>query len=83
MSEVDIYKKIYELQKELDLEKWLNEQCRKQGETYANYNDELLERINKAIEYFEYQLSQLDFEKDTMAKMLCAMALVILRGEDK
>lgn len=39
--------------------------------------------IDKAIEYFEYQLSQLDFEKDTMAKMLCAMALVILRGDDK
>ena len=39
--------------------------------------------IDKAIEYFEYQLSQLYFEKDTMAKMLCAMALVILRGEDE
>lgn len=41
------------------------------------------EIINKAIEYFKYQLEQLDFYEDTKAKMLCAMGIVILQGEDK
>lgn len=40
-------------------------------------------RNEKAIEYFKYQLEQLDFYEDTKAKMLCAMGIVILQGEDK
>ena len=49
--------------------------------------DKEIERLNnirvKAIEYFKYQLEQLDFYEDTKAKMLCAMGIVILQGKDK
>ena len=46
---------------------------------------EQLENIRKeVIEYLEYQLSQMDFEKDTKAKMLGAMTIVLLnKGSDK
>ena len=46
---------------------------------------EQLESIRKeAIEYLEYQLSQMDFEKDTKAKMLGAMTIVLLnKGDNK
>ena len=47
------------------------------------YATNLQERNEKAIEYFKYQLEQLDFYEDTKAKMLCAMGIVILQGEDK
>lgn len=40
------------------------------------------ETINKTIEYFKYQLEQLDFYKDTKSKMLCSMGIVLLKGED-
>ena len=47
--------------------------------------NEQLENIRKeAIEYLEYQLSQMDFEKDIKAKMLGAMTIVLLnKGSDK
>ena len=38
-------------------------------------------KIDKAIEYFKYQSENLDFEKDTKAKMLCAMAITILESK--
>ena len=40
-------------------------------------------KIDKAIEYFKYQLEQLDFYEDTKARILCAMAIVLLTGDDK
>lgn len=40
--------------------------------------------IRKAIEYFKYQLENLDFYEDTKAKMLCAMGITLLQnGSDK
>ena len=44
-------------------------------------NDEYKQRIDETIKYIEYQISQLDFEKDTKAKMLGAMVLVLLQGK--
>lgn len=45
---------------------------------------EELENIIKEVrEYIEYQLEHLDFEKDTKAKMLGAMVLVMLDKENK
>ena len=37
-------------------------------------------RIDKAIEYFKYQLENLDFYEDTKAKMLCAMGITLLQN---
>lgn len=42
----------------------------------------LFEQKEKAIEYFKYQLENLDFYEDTKARMLCAMGIVLLQGED-
>lgn len=39
--------------------------------------------IKEAREYIKYQLEHLDFEKDTKAKMLGAMVLVMLDKENK
>ena len=57
---------------------------------YTRYKEaeekvEQLENIRKeVIEYLEYQLSQMDFEKDTKAKMLGAMTIVLLnKGSGK
>lgn len=46
----------------------------------AKEEKELKDRIQKAIEYLEYQLTQLDFYEDTKARVLCSMAIVILKG---
>ena len=43
----------------------------------------LQQRIDKAIEYFKYQLDNLDFYEDTKAKMLCAMGITLLQEGDK
>lgn len=48
----------------------------------AKLLNEKEETINKTIEYFKYQLEQLDFYKDTKSKMLCSMGIVLLKGED-
>lgn len=41
-------------------------------------------RCEKAIEYFKYQLENLDFYEDTKAKMLCAMGITLLQnGSDE
>lgn len=37
----------------------------------------------KAIEYFKYQLDNLNFYEDTKAKMLCAMGITLLQEGDK
>lgn len=37
-------------------------------------------RIDKAIEYFKYQLENLDFYEDTKARMLCAMGITLLQN---
>lgn len=50
-------------------------------EVYKRYYD-YKSRNEKAIEYLEYQISQLDFYEDTKAKMLGSMALVLLQGSD-
>ena len=51
----------------------------KDNHEYLNNQIEQLENIRKeTIEYLEYQLSQMDFEKDTKAKMLGAMTIVLL-----
>ena len=40
-------------------------------------------RVEKTIEYFKYQLENLDFYEDTKAKMLCAMGITLLqKGSD-
>jgi hypothetical protein len=48
--------------------------------TYEEQIEELQDRIQKAIEYLEYQLTQLDFYEDTKARVLCSMLIVILKG---
>ena len=53
------------------------------NEEHRKINGELRKTINEAIEYLEYQIPQLDFEKDTKAKMLGSMVLVLLQGSDK
>lgn len=52
------------------------------NQDHQKLNGELRERINKAIEYFKYQLQYLDFEKDIKARMLCSMGIVLLQGSD-
>ena len=37
-------------------------------------------RIQKASEYFKYQLENLDFYEDTKARMLCAMGITLLQN---
>ena len=37
-------------------------------------------RCEKAIEYFKYQLENLDFYEDTKARMLCAMGITLLQN---
>lgn len=51
------------------------------NEEHRKINGELRKTINEAIEYLEYQIPQLDFEKDMKAKMLGAMVLVLLQGK--
>lgn len=53
------------------------------GIDYKNLSKQLIERIDKAIEYFKYQLDNLDFYEDTKAKMLCAMGITLLQEGDK
>lgn len=50
---------------------------------YEQENKQLKENKNKAIEYFKYQLENLDFYEDTKAKMLCAMGITLLQEGDK
>ena len=50
---------------------------------YCKCMRELQEKIDKAIEYFKYQLDNLDFYEDTKAKMLCAMGITLLQEGDK
>ncbi len=86
----DYQKEIKQLQEE---NKRLKELCDKYEEEHSSefkiWKDERQQlrdyksRNEKAIEYFKYQLEQLDFYEDTKAKMLCAMGIVILQGEDK
>jgi FtsZ-binding cell division protein ZapB len=40
------------------------------------------DRNEKAIEYFKYQLENLDFYEDTKARMLCAMGITLLQNRD-
>lgn len=70
--------------------KELNKENKRLKEEYVllqnaseEYEDELQNKIDKATKYLEYQISQLDFEKDTKAKMLGSMALVLLQGSDE
>lgn len=74
LSKISIY--ITNLQNENKNLKQINEEHRK-------LNGELRKTINEATEYLEYQIPQLDFEKDTKAKMLGAMVLVLLQGSDE
>ena len=39
-------------------------------------------RNEKTIKYLKYQLENLNFEEDIKAKMLCAMTIILLDGED-
>ena len=50
-------------------------------EMIRTYYEPEMKKMKELKEYLEYQLSQLDFEKDTKAKMLCAMALTILESK--
>lgn len=54
----------------------------KLADLVAKEKKETENRIQKAIEYLENQLTQLDFYEDTKARVLCSMAIVILRGND-
>ena len=45
----------------------------------SNYND-YKSRCEKGIEYFKYQLENLDFYEDTKARMLCAMGITLLQN---
>ena len=41
-------------------------------------------RVEKVVEYFKYQLENLDFYEDTKARMLCAMGITLLQnGSDE
>lgn len=40
------------------------------------------ESAKKCLSYLKYQLTQLDFYKDSKAKILCAMAIALLEGND-
>lgn len=37
-------------------------------------------RCEKTVEYFKYQLENLDFYEDTKARMLCAMGITLLQN---
>ena len=38
--------------------------------------------LNETTEYLKYQLSNLDFEKDIKARMLCSMVIVMLEWKE-
>ena len=69
--------------------KWMKEK-RKNKSIYDMTKLELIANlkekqkiIDEAIEYFKYQLDNLDFYEDTKAKMLCAMGITLLQEGDK
>lgn len=85
-------KEVNKYQKELEKADSITQSCIFQGKQESKISFrkclnrlEQLENIRKeAIEYLEYQLSQMDFEKDTKAKMLGAMTIVLLnKGDNK
>ena len=65
------------------MKKYTLEEIMDAFEECAKQRQELEDRIDKAIEYFKYQLDNLDFYKDTKAKMLCAMGITLLQEGDK
>ena len=69
--------------------KWMKEK-RKNKSIYNMTKLELIANlkekqkiIDETIEYFKYQLDNLDFYEDTKAKMLCAMGITLLQEGDK
>lgn len=94
-SDCQLFKKLdrHETECLLDYITNLQEELKKKNDGIKAFCDDLCEtteqledyksRCEEAIEYLEYQISQLDFEKDTKAKMLGAMVLVLLKGSNK
>lgn len=73
-EEKELYDYTLDLQKRIKELETINEEHRR-------INGELRKTINEAIEYLEYQIPQLDFEKDIKARILGAMVLVLLQGK--
>lgn len=79
---IEHFRIIKENKRKIDLLRKQNKKLQEENEMYAQLKDEYEDIIDKAIEYFKYQLENLDFYEDTKARMLCAMGIVLLQGED-
>ena len=61
---------------------WIDEKAKDKMKQLEEENKRLNNIINETLEYAKYQLENLDFYKDTKARMLCSMGIVLLQGED-